>query len=270
MSENENAHCNSGSDGNGIRNPRPNIPRTRSVAGPRPLPSGSNNYPKESRDSPYQNQRQYSTSGVPEYYYVPPQDSNPQNSTPDQPFPPLVAPKPQKPMPTVTNDIANALETQYPEDLNGYEVTPSDTPKSWYKGDDEKLNLASDQNQNSPLQNNTELQPNITKENQNQKSDQGYQLQRGTNELPSHDNIISNNQKFQNMNNQTYQYSNSPPKQFNQQQQQQQMYYQKFSPLHQQNYNNFQPQQYQNEQYQATLTNGNLQSERNFCKSFPK
>ena len=60
MSENENAHYNSGSNGNDIRNPRPNLPRTRSVAGPRPLPSGSNNYPKESRDGSSQHQRQYS------------------------------------------------------------------------------------------------------------------------------------------------------------------------------------------------------------------
>ncbi|GBB93593.1 hypothetical protein RclHR1_00220027 [Rhizophagus clarus] len=246
MAENQNTY-NSSSDGNDTRNPRPNLPRTRSVVGPRPLPSGPN-YPKDSRDGSYQHQRQHSTSSIPEYYSVPPQNSNPQNivtpgqptiDTPDQPFPPLVSPKPQKPMPTVTNDIANALETQYPESLNGYDVQPSDTPKSWYKGDDVKLNLASDQDHNFPLQSNAESQSNIMKEIQTQ---------------PFHDNLInSNNHKFHNTNNQ-YQYSNSP-----QQQQQQQMYYQNFSSQQQQNYNNFK-QQYQNEQYQATPSNVNLQN----------
>jgi hypothetical protein len=245
MAENE---YNSNSGGNDTRNPRPNLPRTRSVAGPRPLPGGSKNYPKELKN---QHQRQYSNSNDPEYCYVPPQNSNPQNfiqpeqtvSTSDQPFPPLISPKPQKPMPTVTNDIANALETQYSESLNGYEITTSDTPKSWYKGDDENLNLASDQNQVPSLQSNTELQSNIAKE-----------LQQDTNDSPSHDNR-------QNINNQ---YSGSPQKQLNQQwqQQQQQMYYQNFSPTNQQNYNNFQHDE------QAMTPNGNFQSERTYCKSF--
>src|SRR4051794_23964401 len=117
MAENQNTY-NSGSDGNDTRNPRPNLPRTRSVVGPRPLPSGPNSYPKDSRDGSYQHQKQHSTSSIPEYYSVPPQNSNPQNFISpeqfDQTFPPLVSPKPQKPMSTVTNDIANALETQYP------------------------------------------------------------------------------------------------------------------------------------------------------------
>ncbi|CAB5390216.1 unnamed protein product [Rhizophagus irregularis] len=257
MAENQNTYS-SGSDGNDTRNPRPNLPRTRSVVGPRPLPSGPNNYTKDSRDGSYQHQKQHSTSSIPEYYSVSSQNSNPQNfispeqsiiDTTDQPFPPLVSPKPQKPMPTVTSDIANALETQCPESLKGYDVQPSDTPKSWYKGDDEKLNLASDQDHNSPLQSNAESQSNIMEEIQNQKNGQIYQIQ------PFHDNLInSNDHKFQNANDQSYQYSNS-----SQQQQQQQMYYQNFSSQHHQNYNNFQ-QQFQNEKYQAIPSNVNFQN----------
>lgn len=221
MAENQNANYYSGGDGNDTQ-PRPTLPRTRSVVGPRPLPGGSNSYSKESRDASYQQQKQYIFANVSEYDPAPVQNYTPQNFIPpqqyrldpsDQPFPPLVSPKPQKPIPTVTKDISNALETQYPG-VNEYEIqyipTTSDTPKSWYKGDDEKLNLASDQNQSPQPQNNTESRSNIIIASQ---ESQIYQLHQGTKELPSQDNrsIISNNQNNQNINNnQSYQPSNSP------------------------------------------------------------
>ncbi|CAG8523102.1 853_t:CDS:2 [Funneliformis mosseae] len=196
MAENQNAYYFSGGDGNGTQ-PRPTLPRTRSVVGPRPLPGGSNSYSKESRDASYQQQKQYIFGNVSEYDPAPVQNYTPQNFIPpqqyrldpsDQPFPPLVSPKPQKPIPTVTKDISNALETQYPG-VNEYEIqyipTTSDTPKSWYKGDDEKLNLASDQNQSPQPQNNTESRSNIIIVSQ---ESQIYQLHQGTKELPSQDN----------------------------------------------------------------------------------
>src|SRR6266540_2314151 len=114
MAENQKTYYNSGRGGNDVHNPRSNLPRTRSVVGPRPLPGSSSKESRESvesRDASYQHQKQYS---IPEYYPASVQNSNPQNFIPpqqpmldtsDQPFPPLVSPKPQKPMPTVTKDI---------------------------------------------------------------------------------------------------------------------------------------------------------------------
>ncbi|CAI2164996.1 19791_t:CDS:2 [Funneliformis geosporum] len=291
MAENQNAYYFSGGDGNETR-PRPTLPRTRSVVGPRPLPGGSNNNSKESRDAPYQHQKQYSLGSVSEY---PIQNSTPQNFIPpqqytfnssDQSFPPLVSPKPQKPISTVTK---NALETQY-SGVNEYEMpyipTTSDTPKSWYTGDDEKLNLASDQDQSPLPQNNIESRSNIIASQENQI----FQLQQGAKELLFQDNrdIISNKQNINN--NQYYQSSNIPlnqrqldqnqthpqhPPQQTQQysQQQQQQYSQQYSQHQPQPYSQQQQQQQQQQQniyyqhdnipqYKAMPPNGNYQNVR--------
>ncbi|CAG8712945.1 5972_t:CDS:1, partial [Scutellospora calospora] len=61
--------------------------RTRSVIGPRPFPS-SHSLRKKNNDRVSED---YSNSLTPEQS---------RSGTPDQPFPPLVSPKPQKPMPT--------------------------------------------------------------------------------------------------------------------------------------------------------------------------
>ncbi|CAG8826180.1 18979_t:CDS:2, partial [Racocetra persica] len=83
--------------------------RTGSIIGPRPLP-------------PSHSQRNYSDRVSEEY-----SDSlTPERSrsvTPDPPFPPLISPKPHKPMPTVTKDITNAIETQYSKDINESEIS---------------------------------------------------------------------------------------------------------------------------------------------------
>ncbi|CAG8704955.1 21445_t:CDS:2, partial [Gigaspora margarita] len=60
-------------------------------------------------------QKKYS-DGVSEEYSDSLTPEQSRSATPDPPFPPLISPKPQKPMPTVTKDITNALENQYSND----------------------------------------------------------------------------------------------------------------------------------------------------------
>ncbi|CAG8521832.1 437_t:CDS:2 [Diversispora eburnea] len=125
-------HSKTYSDGSDKRSSFEPLQRTRSVVGPRPLPSKSSS-DRLSTDSYSYQQRQSSDNNnngdnennenkISEY--IPEQQHK--FVIPEQTFPPLVSPIPQKYMPTATKDITNALEKQY-QDTNEQEIYSSQT-----------------------------------------------------------------------------------------------------------------------------------------------
>ncbi|CAG8604824.1 13177_t:CDS:2 [Acaulospora colombiana] len=141
MSETRSHHSKSFSEGSGRRS-HVSTPllRTRSVAGPRPLP------PIPSKSTSHFSQ-QYRNVGEPSNFPAP--DPIIYHAS-NQSFPPIVAPKPQKFLPIVQSEFQNVIEPQY-QNIDEYESRQISGTQSWYAGDESKWSIAQNQNPDSTI-----------------------------------------------------------------------------------------------------------------------